>query len=210
MKHWGLPFYFLLCGTVVILGTKLCCAQSTATASRSVDPSAFVGLSGAYTGLEGSRNVSLTVGLDLGFHPFRGFLPAFEVRGTYPFANGTVVGEESVEGGLRVSKRYTRVRPYADILFGRGQLNYQNGGFIVPAQNFRYIQSSTNVFSPGVGVEIDATEHLAVLLDGQLQHWNLPFNTGANPANSGGIYSKIGTIGVVYRFNWLEHGHAAP
>ncbi len=209
MKHRDLPFSSLLCG-IVILAAEVCSAQSTATASRSVEPSAFVGLSGAYTGLEGSRNAGLTVGLDLGFHPFRGFLPAVEVRGTYPIANGAVVGEESVEGGLRVSKRYTRVRPYADILFGRGQLNYQNGGFIVPAQNFRYIQSSSNVFSPGIGVEIDTTEHLAVLLDGQLQHWNLPFNTGSNPTGSGGIYSKIGTVGVVYRFNWLEHGHAAP
>ena len=188
----------------------MCGAQSTATASRSVEPSVFVGLSGAYTGLEGSRNVSVTVGLDLGFHPFHGFLPAFEVRGTYPMANGTVVGEESAEGGLRVSKRYTRVRPYADFLFGRGQLNYQNGGFIVPAQNFRYIQSSSNVYSLGVGVEIDATEHFAVLLDGQLQHWNLPFDPESSSSDSGGIYSKIGTVGVVYRFNWLEHGHAAP
>lgn len=185
-------------------------AQSTPTASRAFDPSAFLGISGAYTGLNGGRNLGITAGVDLGFHPFFGVLPAIELRGTYPAASGTIAGEESFEGGLRVQKRYHRIRPYADILFGRGQLNYQNGGYIVPAQDFRYLQSTTNVISPGFGFETDITDHFALLLDGQYQHWGVPFTPNGSGTASSAIYSKVGTVGVVYRFGWLVHGHPAP
>lgn len=184
--------------------------QSRSTASRTFEPSAFVGLSGTYTGLEGGRNAAVTAGFDLGFHPFFGLLPALEIRGTYPINSGSIAGEESFEAGLRVQKRYRRFRPYVDLLIGRGQLNYQNGGFIVPAQNFRYLQSTSNVISPGIGFEIDATEHFSLLLDGQFQHWSLPFDPTGATAGTGSIYSKAGTIGVVYHFGWLVHGHPAP
>lgn len=184
--------------------------QSAPTASRPVVPSVFAGLTGTYTGIEDARNLSFTAGLDVGFRPLFGLDPAIEVRGTYPMDSGQIAGEESVLIGVRVLKRFNRVRPYGDILFGRGRLNYQNGGYIVPAQSFRYIESTSNVISPGVGVELDVTEHFALLLDGQLQHWNIPFSTGSDPASPGSIYSKAGTIGVVYRFGWLQHGHPAP
>ncbi len=185
-------------------------AQSSPTASRALEPSIFLGVSGVYTGLQTARNASITAGADIGFRRFFGLSPAIEVRGTYPVDSGQVAGEESVEGGLRLGKRYTHLRPYADILFGRGQLNYENGGYIVPSQSFRYIQSTTNVISPGIGVDLDVTERYAVLVDGQFQHWDLPFSTGASPATPGSIYSKVLTVGVVYRFGWLEHGHPAP
>lgn len=185
-------------------------AQSSPTASRTLEPSVFLGVSAVYTGLQTARNASITAGADIGFRQFFGLSPAIEVRGTYPIDSGQVAGEESVEGGLRVGKRYAHLRPYADILFGRGQLNYQNGGYIVPAQSFRYLQSTTNVFSPGIGMDLDVTDHYAVIVDGQFQHWNLPFGTGATPATPGSIYSKVITVGVVYRFGWLEHGHPAP
>ncbi len=185
-------------------------AQSSPTASRALEPSVFLGVSGVYTGLQTARNASITAGADIGFRRFFGLSPAIEVRGTYPIDSGQVAGEESVEGGLRVGKRYTHFRPYADILFGRGQLNYEDGGYIVPSQSFRYIQSTTNVISPGIGVDLDITERYAVLVDGQFQHWDLPFSTGASPATPGSIYSKVLTVGVVYRFGWLEHGHPAP
>jgi len=209
LKRWILCL-IVPCLFFAIFGSADSHAQATPTASRAFEPSAFAGFTGAYTGLESSRNLGFTAGFDLGFHPFFGLLPAFEARGTYPMANGEVVGEEEALGGLRVQKRYNRVRPYIDILFGRGQLNYQNGGFIVPAQNFRYVQSTSNVISPGIGVELDVTEHFALLLDGQFQHWDIPFSTGSNPAVPGSLYSKDGTIGVVYRFGWLRHGHPGP
>lgn len=185
-------------------------AQSVATASRGFVPSAFAGITGTYTGLNGGRNLGITAGLDLGFRPFFGLLPSVEVRGTYPINNGSIVGQEHVEGGIRVQKRIRALRPYADFLFGRGEMNYQNGGYAVPSQAFRYLQTTTNVISPGLGLEADLTPHVAVLLDGQFQIWSVPFDPSGKSANSSHIYSFPGTIGVVYRFNWLQHGHAAP
>ena len=212
MKRWTFPTTIAVCSTLaaILFLQPGSLAQGTATASRALDPSAFLGITGDYTGLNGSRNLGLTAGIDVGFHPFFGFLPAVEIRGIYPADSGVVVGEESVEGGLRVQKRLRGIRPYADALFGRGQLNYQNGGYVVPAQNFSYLQSTSNLYSLGIGVEIDATEHFALLLDGQAQHWNLPFTPGSASIASSSIYSKVGTIGVVYRFGWLDHGHPAP
>lgn len=198
------------CLAIGFLLPGVAAAQSSPTASRALEPSVFLGVSGVYTGLDTARNVGITAGVDVGFRRFFGLSPALEFRGTYPINSGQVAGEESVEGGLRVGKRYTHVRPYADILIGRGELNYQNGGYIVPAQSFRYLQSTTNVISPGIGVDFDVTDRYAVLVDGQFQHWDLPFSTGATPAIPGSIYSKVLTVGVVYRFGWLEHGHPAP
>ncbi len=212
MKRWWIipSVAAPLLAILVLVVPSMALAQSKATASRSFEPSAFLGLTGVYTGLNGGRNLGVAAGFDLGFHPFFGLLPSIEIRGTYPMNSGAVAGEKSFEGGLRVQKRYSRIRPYADLLIGRGQLDYQNGGFVVPAQNFEYIQSTSNVISPGVGVEVDATEHLALLLDGQFQRWNVPFDPTGATAGTGSIYAKSGTIGVVYRFGWLLHGHPAP
>ena len=192
------------------LFSRPCGAQSLPTASRGVIPSAFAGITGTFTGLDGSRNLGLTAGVDVGFHPIFGLLPSVEVRGTYPINNGSVVGEESAEGGLRVQKRIRAIRPYVDFLFGRGELNYQNGGLAVPMQAFRYIQTTSNVISPGLGLEADITPHFALLLDGQFQIWSVPFDPSGQTSNASHIFSYPGTIGVVYRFNWLQHGHPAP
>ncbi len=185
-------------------------SQSLPAASRPLIPSAFGGITGSYTGLLGSRNLGITAGLDLGIRPFKGFLPSIEVRGTYPLDSGAVVGEEHVEGGLRVQKRYHPFRPYADFLFGRGALNYQGGGLAVPMQAFRYLRTTSNVISPGVGVEVDTTPHFAVLFDGQAQIWSVPFDPSGATSNAGHFTAYSGTVGVVYRFGWLLHGHAAP
>lgn len=184
--------------------------QSVSTASRTVVPSAFAGITGTYTGLYGGRNLGITAGLNLGFRPFFGFLPAIQVRGTYPVDNGSIVGQEHVEGGLRVQKRYRAVRPYADFLFGRGEMNYQNGGLAVPLQAYRYVQTTSNVISPGIGLEADITPHVALMVDGQFQIWQVPFDPSGQTANSSHIFSLPGTIGLVYRFGWLQHGHPAP
>ena len=210
MKPWAFPaavFAFAALAAVLFAPGTLA-AQSRPTASRTFEPSAFLGLTGTYTGLEGGRNLAVTAGLDLGFHPFFGFDPSIEVRGTYPVDSGSIAGERDILAGLRVQKRFRKLRPYGDILIGRGQLNYQNGGFVVPAQNFVYLQTTSDVISPGVGLEADVTEHWALLLDAQFQHWNVPFSAGSD--GPGHLYSKSGTIGVVYRFGWLIHGHPAP
>ena len=212
MKRWTSSFVALFCmAAAALVASRPLGAQATATASRSFEPSAFFGITGTYTGLEGSRNLGITAGVDLGFHPYFGLEPSVEVRGTYPADSGAVVGEESVLAGLRVQKRYGRFRPYADFLVGRGQLNYQNGGYPVPSQNFEYLQSTTNVFSPGIGVEVDVTPHFSLLLDGQYQRWAVPFTPGVIPGPAAShIWSTPGTIGVSYRFGWLVHGHPGP
>ena len=212
MRRWTVPNALAPCIALALalLFPGFLCGQGTPTASRAFEPSVFAGLSGTYTGLNASRNLGITAGVDVGFHPCFGLLPALELRGTYPADSGAVVGEESFEGGLKVAKRIRRFRPYADILFGRGQLNYQHGGFVVPAQDFEYIQSTSNVLSPGIGIETDLTPHFALLLDGQYQHWAVPFPPSGVGTASGSIYSKVGTLGVVYRFGWLVHGHPAP
>lgn len=195
----------------VLLGlSQAAPGQSVSTAGRTLVPSAFAGLTGTYTGLYGGRNLGITAGLDLGFRPIFGLLPSIEVRGTYPVANGSIVGEEHAEGGLRVQKRYRSFRPYADFLFGRGELNYQKGGLAVPLQAYRYVQTTSNVISPGIGVEADVSPHFAVRFDGQFQIWQVPFDPSGQTANASHIFSFPGTIGVVYRFRWLEHGHPAP
>lgn len=208
--HRSLPATTRLLAAIGLLLPALASAQSAPTASRTLDPSVFLGGSGVYTGFTGAKNLSVTAGLDLGFRPHFGLSPSVEVRGTYPLDSGQVAGEESVLAGLRIGKRYQHFRPYADFLVGRGELNYEDGGYVVPAQSFRYLQSTTNVLSPGLGTEVDVTPQFALLLDLQLQHWDLPFSTGSTPANPGSIYSKVATVGVVYRFGWLEHGHPAP
>ena len=211
MHHIGLSF--LRIASTLLCSVALCpslTAQSMATASRGVIPSAFAGITGTYTGLDGGRNLGITAGIDIGFRPFFGLLPSIEGRGTYPVDNGSIAGEEHAEGGLRVQKRYGRFRPYADFLFGRGELNYQNGGLAVPMQAFRYVQTTSNVISPGLGVEADLSPHLAILFDGQYQIWQVPFDPSGKTSNASHISSFPGTIGVVYRFNWLKHGHPAP
>ncbi len=199
----------LFFGWIALLSSPLS-AQSLPTASRGLVPSAFAGITGTYTGVNGSRNLGLTVGLDLGFRPFFGLLPSVEVRGTYPVNSGSVVGEEHAEGGLRVQKRIGPIRPYGDFLFGRGEMNYQNGGLAVPMQAFRYLQTTTNVISPGLGLEVDMTPHFALLLDGQYQIWGVPFDPSGQTSNPGHVHAEAGTLGAVYRFNWLQHGHPAP
>ena len=184
-------------------------AQGIATASRTVVPSAFVGLTGTHTGLESARNLGVTAGLDVGFRSFYGLQPSIDLRGTYPLVNGQVAGEEDLLGGVRVGKPFRRFQPYGDVLFGRGALSYQNGGFVVPAQNFRYLRSTTNVLSLGVGVDVPVSPQFGLLVDGQLEHWNTPFDQYGS-ANSGHLWSAVGTVGLVYRFNWLVHGHPAP
>ncbi len=209
LRSHALPAVCLLFGWMTLFSRPLR-AQSLPTASRGLVPSAFAGITGTYTGVNGSRNLGLTAGLDLGFHPFFGLLPSIEVRGTYPIDNGSVVGEEHAEGGLRVQKRIGSIRPYGNFLFGRGEMNYQNGGFAVPMQAFRYLQTTTNIISPGLGVEVDATTHFALLLDGQYQIWGVPYDPSGQTSNAGHVHALAGTIGMVYRFNWLQHGHPAP
>lgn len=192
----------LLCG---LFGTLLqgAHAQAKPAATQSLHLSAFGGATGTYTGFGGGRNVGITAGADLGFRPFHSFFPSLEIRGTYPVAKGKVDSQRNFLGGLQIAREYGRYHPYIDFLFGRGQINY-NPGFVNVPRTLYYTQSVTNVFSPGLGVDIDLTDHFAFKADAQLQRYSIPVTT------MGSIYAKAGTLGLVYRFDFNHTKHHIP
>lgn len=167
-------------------------AQARATAKRTFQLQAFGLLSGTYTGLSGGRNLAFTLGGDLGFYYTHGVLLSAEVRGTYPVAKGDVDAQKSLLGGLRADHRFSRATVFGDALFGRGGIEYVNGGYVVPP--LVYFSSNTSVYGAGGGVEFDVARGLGLRVEGQVQHWSTPV------VSSGTIYPKQIGVGVVYRF----------
>jgi opacity protein-like surface antigen len=188
---------------VLTLAAAAAGAQATPTASQSLELSAFGGLTGTYTGLSGGRNLGITAGVDLGFRPFFGLRPFLEGRGTYPVDGGHIDAQKNAMGGLRVERTLRpRLHVYGDILFGQGEIDYQDGGYPSLSGDVLYVRSTSPVISPGGGLEYRLTDHFAVLADAQFQHQKTP----ATP--SGSLWSKPLTLGVRYRFNFNRHGYA--
>lgn len=171
-------------------------AQATATATQTLQISAFGAATGTYTGLSGGRNLGITAGVDVGFYPYRSFYPSLEIRGTYPFVKGEVDSQKNILAGLKVERHYGRFHPYGDILFGRAAIRYANGGYPNPANDFLYTENPTNVLSPGIGLDVTVTDHFALKGDAQFQRLSTPVTT------SGHIYAKPLSLGVIYRFNF--------
>lgn len=168
--------------------------EALPTATQSLQLSVFGGVGGVFTGLSDGRNFDFLAGVDLGLPPVHGFRPTIEVRGAYPVDHGSIDSQKSILGGIKTDFLLNhRLRPYADFLFGRGQIDY-NGGY--QFANQIYLQTTTNVYSFGGGFDYDLTEHFAVRVDGQFQKW------GYAPTASGNIYSKVGNAAIVYRFNF--------
>ena len=170
------------------------------TAERQLQLSAFGAVSGVFTGLQGGKNFSITAGGDLGLPPWHGIRPTLEVRGRYPADHGLIDSQKDVLGGLRVDFLLNhRLRPYADFLFGRGQMNYGLTGFQDNFNNYVYSLTTTYIDDEGVGFDYDLTPSLAIKVDAQLQRW------GSAPTSAGRIYSSVGTAGLVYYFNFDRH-----
>jgi hypothetical protein len=187
-------FLFPLC--VLAVGSASALAQASPTATRRLDPAVFVGATGVYTGLGSGRNLSITTGFDLAFLPVRGFIPALEYRGMYAVDNGHVDSLKNSLGGLKLSSGHGRLYVYADLLAGRGETTYASGGYQVPGKIIFYTKSSANVFSFGGGTDVFLTDHFALKVDLQAQHYSSPVTS------SGALYSKTGTIGLVYAFRF--------
>ncbi len=186
---------FAAAGLLLLAGEVKCAhGQATSTASAAVQFSAFGGASGVYTGLSGSRNLGITAGADMTLRSYFGVHPSVEVRGTYPVNSGRVAGEKNILGGLVLSKNFGNLQPYADILGGRGQINF-SPPYLDPAGVLYYVQSSSSVISPGAGLNYFVGRRLGVKGDFQLQRYLSPVTT------SGSVYSKSITLGVVYRLN---------
>lgn len=170
-------------------------AQVVPAATQTLRLSAFGGITGTYTGLDSGKNLGITGGIDLGFSPVFRFYPSLEVRGTLPMNGGHVDSQKNVLAGLRVSRPFGRLHPYVNILFGRGEIAYGNG-YQVPGTPVFYTHSSSNVLSPGIGLDIDLSERFAFKVDAQFQRYPTPVTT------SGHINAKAGTVGLVYRFDF--------
>jgi hypothetical protein len=190
---------FLL--TLALLATILWTRAGTAqhpTAARDLELSAFGAVSVVFTGLDGGKNFSLTAGGDLALPPYHWVRPVIEVRGTFPTDHGLIDSQKSVLAGLRFDFLLGhRIHPYGDFLFGRGQINY-GYGYIYGDEI--YDLTTTYIDSPGAGFDYDLSDQLSVKVDGQFQRW------ASAPTPSGVIYSKAGTVGLVYRFGFERHG----
>jgi hypothetical protein len=176
-------------------GLRHAAAQAGSTASRGITPSVFAGLTGVNTGLDSGHNLSLTAGADFELLPHHILHPALEYRATYALAKGQVDSLKTNLGGLTLSRRYGRFRPYADLLAGRGETTYATGGHQVPGKLVFYTLSSSNVFSLGGGTDVFAAGHVALKLDLQMQRYSSPVTA------SGHLYSETATLGVVYVFH---------
>ncbi|WP_198152260.1 hypothetical protein [Granulicella tundricola] len=187
-----------ICGSAGLL--PVAWAQAVPTASKTYQISAFGAGTGTYTGLAGGKNAGITAGVDLGIRSYFNLYPSIEIRGTYPFFKGNIGSVKNLLGGIQVAKHYGNLHPYLDIMIGRGEINYANGGYPNPEGTFQYLQSASTVISPGIGVDYTITRSFAVKADLQLQHYSTPVTT------SGSFYAKPITIGVVYRLHFDRFG----
>ncbi len=192
MKFLNVPVLLVL--AAFFLSTPAANSQAVPTATQGLQLSAFGAASGVFTGFHGGHNLSITAGVDLGFRPFRGFHPSLEARGTYPIDKGQVASQKDALGGIRIDRSYNHLHPYVDFLVGRGEIDYQRGGFSVGP--ITYISTSSTVYSPGGGADFDLSHHLSFKADYQYQLWNTP------ASSTGSIQSSIFTGGAVYRFDF--------
>ena len=153
------------------------------TASRPVTLSAFGGITGTYTGLDGGKNLGITAGGDIGFKPFHGFYPSAEVRGTYPIDGGHVDSQENFLFGPKIERFYGNFRPYVDFFYGRGKIDYLHGGYPNPSGTLLYLDSVSNVFAAGGGLDFTSPTTSRIKFDGQFQRYGTPVTT------SGSLYA---------------------
>ncbi len=192
---------------------QLLLAQAAPTAVRRLSPSAFVMFTGVATGMgshqqtdfsnESGHNLSVTAGGDLGFLNFGRYALAAEVRGTIPVSSGKLVGIKDIVGGVRISREpmgimgrgNTNFRPYVDGLFGRNQMTYQDGNYVINTGNgvLIYKQTAGWMTQAGGGVEYDFNSHLSVKLDAQAMLSQTPVMA------SGHAFGVQASAGITYR-----------
>jgi hypothetical protein len=169
--------------------------QAVPTATQQFQLSVFGGASGVATGFNSGRNLGITAGVDLGIRPLYSIFPSLEIRGTYPVNKGQVDSQRNILAGLKLAKHYGFVRPYIEVLFGRGEIQYPNG-YDTPHRDFFYVQSTSNVVSLGVGLDLQLNNRFACKADAQFQSYSSPV------IDSGHLFAEAATVGLVYRFTF--------
>jgi opacity protein-like surface antigen len=167
--------------------------QAVPAGTQWLQLSTFVGGTGTFTDFEGGKNLAITAGADVTFLTFRQFRPAFEIRGSYPVDSGHISSQKDFLLGPKVEYPIGPFHPYADFLIGRGEIDYNNGGFVYG--NILFLSTNTTVYSPGVGLDYNLTHNLAIKAEAQFQHWNTPVTA------SGSIHPTALTLGILYNFD---------
>jgi hypothetical protein len=191
--------------TTLLFSSLIVCsiarAQADPTATQPLQLSAFGAATGTWTGLDSGRNIGITAGFDVSWKPFFRFYPSVEVRGTYPFVDGKIDAQENVLYGFKAERYYGRLHPYANVLLGRDKIDFQHGGFPNAAGTLLFIDTVSNVFSYGGGVDLGLTDQFALKVDAQFQDYGTPV------VPSGHLWSKPISVGIVYHINFNHRIH---
>ncbi|MGD0442570.1 MAG: hypothetical protein ABSA39_01415 [Edaphobacter sp.] len=172
-------------------------AQSVPAATQQLQISMFGTATPVLTGFQTSANLDVGVGADIIFVGLQRVKAGIEIRGSYPLADGDLTRQKSFVTGPVIQYPLGRLCPYADILFGRGAIDYLDGGYV--SGGLDYIKSSTFVYSPGIGVDYGITHHMSIKADFQYQHWNVPV------VLSGVIHTTMVSLGARYMFDFNPH-----
>jgi hypothetical protein len=191
-KH-TLPVTSIIALVLALTLTARAHAQNIPTAVARIQLYTWGGVSGNFSGVSLADNLDVTAGVDLEVHPLFGLYPALEVRGLYPIDAGQVIAEKNALAGIRLARHVQPFTPYGDVLFGRGQLNFLNGGYPTPSGNYYVLSNTSNVLSFGGGTDYALNSRFALKGDFQFQRYASPVTT------SGFVYSKVFTLGIVYR-----------
>ena len=183
----GVPFVVLLC--LAGLPARSAQAQASYSADRPDDLSAFIAGSRIYTDY-GVDDYGLTVGGDFSRH-FRPFAAGLEAR--YTRSNNNPTRENSFEGGVRISKNFRRLTPYADFLLGYGVIHFVTG---IPG----YTHDNSVIYNPGAGLNLSVTRQFDLKFDAQQQYWNLGQTAGK-------LEPYIFSVGVTYHVPFGSRRH---
>lgn len=134
---------------------------------------------------------SAMLGMALTFQPWMKMDRNVEVRAVYPVSSGDGASEKSVMAGLSLSHTFKMLRPYGDFLYGRGRIEYPKS---YEYNDYVYVNSATNIYSPGGGVDVHLLGRLSLKADFQYQHWHTAAVSG------GHVWSEVGSVGLSYRF----------
>jgi len=160
--------------------------QATATAARAYRVSAFGGVAIVKPDYGQDTDFGATIGADITRH-FRLLEPSLEVR--YTYSSGNNVNENTLMGGLKVEKAFGRLHPYADALFGIGNITFNHPTIFASGP---YAKDNGPAFALGGGVDFDISRSFALKADAQYQSWKL----GTEQSR---LTPLALTVGVVYR-----------